>query len=292
MIRLHAVYIADRTQRHLPIRSNRDYCSGVDPSFEKLGFLVARGLFANGELTKLHDVLQKFHQAWLADNADFYQERAVNSAYITSSKYLRDEERRVLFEFIGSGKIAAALLEVIPGQSAFGGSQLFFDPFNPEQKNYWHRDTQYNDWTIAQQKKWLFGTNALHFRVPLRRERGIELVPGTHRRWDTVEEFDIRKEQNGRVSSDNIVGTEEIALNRGDLLVFSGNMIHRGLYGGDRFAFDILFGDATSELVQFVASDALPTEALLENVQCPAAFLNTLRLIELAKSRASREDRK
>ncbi len=252
----------------------------MDPLFEKLGFLVIRNLFADSALAKLHEVLQKFHQSWLAENAVFYQERAINSAYITGPKYLLDEERSVLFEFIGSDSIAAVLTQTIADRAAFIGSQLFFDPANSEQRNYWHRDIQYNNWSIAQQKQKLVDVDALHFRVPLKQEHGIELVPGTHRRWDTAEEFDVRTEQNGRIPSDSISGTEKIALNRGDLLVFSGNMIHRGLYGRDRFTFDILFGNATPELARFVENDCLPDKALLANVRRPDCFSCTIELLQ------------
>jgi len=51
-------------------------------------------------------------------------------------------------------------------------------------------------------------------------------------------------------------------------LVFSANMIHRGLYGMDRLALDILFCDPVPELVEFIDDSCLPdpgTLAMLEN---------------------------
>ena len=259
----------------------------MESIFAKHGFIVVRDLFTDDELVAIHTILLKFHQSWLQDNAAFYQEKAINSAYITGTQYLRDKDRQILFEFVGSASIAKVLAKTLPASPAFVGSQLFFDPANLEQQNYWHRDIQYNDWTIEEQKQRLTNTNALHFRVPLANERGIELVPGSHRRWDTADQYDVRMAQNGRAPHHPIEGAEVIALDRGDLLVFSGNMIHRGLYGGDRFAFDILFGDAIPEIIDFVAADCLPSTALLANVQNPSCFTTTLAMLQSKRSDAT-----
>ncbi len=67
---------------------------------------------------------------------------------------------------------------------------------NPAQRNYWHRDPQHH-MSVEQQKEALFGPNALHFRVPLADELGLELVLGTHRRRDSGEDLVVRLEQNG-----------------------------------------------------------------------------------------------
>lgn len=74
----------------------------------------------------------------------------------------------------------------------------------------------------------------MHFRVPLVDERGIELMPRTHFRWDTDLEYATRTAADGRNVFDDLPDSKAIPLNRGDLLVFNANMIHRGLYGGNR----------------------------------------------------------
>jgi len=60
-------------------------------------------------------------------------------------------------------------------------TQLFFNPVNDGQKNYWHRDSQYH-LSIEEQKEALVGPDVVHFRIPLTNEPGIELVPCTHQR--------------------------------------------------------------------------------------------------------------
>ena len=158
------------------------------------GYYLARSFYRPEELEKLARVVSDFHERWKEDNAEFYAQSAINSAYLTGKKYLNDDERLVLFKFIGSHKFTNLVSDFIDGSPAFLNTQLFFNPVNPRQKNYWHRDIQY-DMSLEQQQAALRGTELMHFRVALEDEPGIELVPGTHRRWDTEEELDIRLER-------------------------------------------------------------------------------------------------
>jgi len=72
-------------------------------------------------------------------------------------------------------------------------------------------------------------------------ENGLEWVPGSHQRWDTEEELNVRLELCGHRHQECLDSGLEIPLGAGDLLVFSANLIHRGLYGKHRMALDILF---------------------------------------------------
>ena len=121
-------------------------------------------------------------------------------------------------------------------------------------------------------------TQVLHLRVPLFDEPGMEIIPGTHKRWDNEEEYNVRQEENGKVSNDSISGGIQIALAAGDLLVFSADMIHRGLYGLDRLALDILIFDSAADYVDYVDDDCLPTQSMLNNIADPRLFMNTLHL--------------
>ena len=135
---------------------------------------------------------------------------------------------------------------VITANPAFMNTQLFFDPFDRQQKDFWHRDCQY-DFDIEEQKEVVLGTQVLHLRVPLFDELGMEVVPGSHKRWDNEEEYNVRQEENGKSSNDDISTGKKIKLAAGDLLFFSADMIHRGLYGLDRLAFDILVFDSAGD---------------------------------------------
>jgi ectoine hydroxylase-related dioxygenase (phytanoyl-CoA dioxygenase family) len=247
-------------------------------TYKENGFYLARQVFNDADLAPIAHILEKFHEKWKVSNKDFYESHAINSAYVTQKGMLPSEERVKLFNFISDKKILKALSENVSDKLAFMGTQLFFDPLNKEQKNYWHRDIQYNTLTLEEQKAIFDKQNALHVRIPLKDENGIEVVPGTHKRWDTEEEFDIRMEQNGKLKHYDMMGGKTIKLQKGDMLIFSANMIHRGLYGKDRFAFDLLFSDPEPEILKFLPDDCLPMERELSNIVNAHVFKQSIHI--------------
>jgi len=241
------------------------------------GYVVVKGQFQERELEKVRAVLQDFHEAWQQKNAAFYAEKAVNSAYLTGTEYLGEAGRNVLFHFIGSSRLMDIAASVIKGRPTFMNTQLFFDPVNKAQKNYWHRDPQYH-LSVGEQKEALSGPDVVHFRVPLVDEPGIELIPGTHRRWDSDEELAVRLERSGRKNYDNLPGGIKVALAAGDLLVFSANMIHRGLYGTDRLSLDVLLCGPEPGLIKYARDDCLPCREVLSSLENPVAFESTIAI--------------
>jgi ectoine hydroxylase-related dioxygenase (phytanoyl-CoA dioxygenase family) len=251
--------------------------SQLNSNYDDVGYFVIRNYFNASEISALRTVVLKFHQLWKQDNTEFYQEEAFNSSLITGAQYLELDDRVKLFNFISSKKMMDIIESVIPVNPAFMNTQLFFNPVNPQLKDFWHRDCQY-DHDIEIQKQVIHDTQVVHLRVPLFDELGMELVPGSHKRWDNEEEFDVRQEEKGRVSSENLATGKEIKLAAGDLLVFSADMIHRGLYGLDRLALDILVFDSAADFVDYVDDDCLPEISMLDKIDDPRLYMNTLHL--------------
>jgi ectoine hydroxylase-related dioxygenase (phytanoyl-CoA dioxygenase family) len=254
-----------------------DYQNQLKCSYEDQGYFVIRNYFNLSEISDLKKVVLTFHEAWKQDNAIFYKEEAFNSSLITGSQYLETHDRVNLFNFISSKKMMDIVDSVIETEPAFMNTQLFFNPVNPDQKDFWHRDCQY-DHEVEIQKKVIKETQVVHLRVPLFNELGMELVPGTHKRWDNEEEFNVRQEENGRESNDNLSTGKKVQLAAGDLLVFSADMIHRGLYGLDRLALDILVFDSSGDFVDYVDDDCLPDMHMLDKIDNPRLFMNIIDL--------------
>lgn len=254
-----------------------DSLSQLSSDYNEHGYFVIRNYFNEAEILSLRAVVLKFHERWKKDNAEFYQEEAFNSSLITGSQYLASDDRVALFNFISSSKMMNLIDSVIPSNPAFMNTQLFFNPVNPEQKDFWHRDCQY-DHDVEIQKQVIHDTQVLHLRVPLFDELGMELVPGTHKRWDNEEEYNVRQEEKGRLSCESLSTGKKIQLAAGDLLVFSADMIHRGLYGLDRLALDVLVFDSAADFVDYVDDDCLPDMAMLDKIADPRLFTNTLQL--------------
>jgi ectoine hydroxylase-related dioxygenase (phytanoyl-CoA dioxygenase family) len=239
--------------------------------FAKQGYLKLSQFLSSDELNKLTKVVNKFHQSWINSNHEFYQAKAINSAFLTSNQHLSSGDRFALFEFVSQPRIVSLVNEMFKADAVFMGTQLFFDPVNSKQHNYWHRDPQYH-LTEDEQRLALSGPDVLHFRLALKDERGIEFVPGSHKNWDTEEELAVRLEKNGRKSHESISSGVEVPMAAGDLLVFSANMIHRGLYGLNRLALDILYCERSPELLEFLQSDCMPTSEELDRLENKSIF--------------------
>ena len=246
-------------------------------NYQSQGYFVIRNYFTTEEIASLRKVILTFHENWIEDNKTFYQEEAFNSSLITGSQYLNSDQRIILFNFISSPKIMQVVDSIIKNKPAFMNTQLFFNPYNSQQKTFWHRDCQY-DYDIEDQKRIIKETQVVHLRVPIFDEPGMELVPGSHERWDNEEEFNVRQEENNKLSCDKLSTGKAIPLAAGDLLVFSADMIHRGLYGQDRLAFDILVFDSEGDYADYVDNDCLPNKAQLGEMAEPRIFINTINL--------------
>lgn len=145
-------------------------------NYEEKGYFVIRNYFTQTEISELRKVILKFHESWKQDNEEFYHDDAFNSSLITGSQYLKTDDRLALFNFISSAKMMNAVESVIAANPAFMNTQLFFNPVNPQQKDFWHRDCQY-DHDVDIQKVVIHETQVVHLRVPLFDELGMELIP-------------------------------------------------------------------------------------------------------------------
>lgn len=259
------------------LNDNHQFHEKVVEQYDQQGYFVIRNYFSENEISALRKVILTFHQAWKKDHATFYREEAFNSSLITGSQYLSTSERQKLFNFISSEKLMKIIDVLIPNAPSFMNTQLFFNPVNPEQKDFWHRDCQY-DHDLEGQKLAIQHTQVVHLRVPLFDELGMELIPETHKRWDNEEEHNVRQEENGRTSDEPLSQGKKIKLSAGDLLVFSADMIHRGIYGLERLALDILVFDPAGDFVDYVDDDCLPSIDMLENIHDARIYQNTLTL--------------
>lgn len=250
--------------------------SDIRKKYDKNGFVLIENFLSEHEVKLVAETVDRFHKNWIVENEGFYKEKAINSAYLTGKKHLGDQDRLRLFEFVSSDKLLE-VVQLLPfNEPAFMNTQLFFDPVNPDQENYWHRDAQYH-LSIEQQKNALDGPEVLHFRVALKDEPGVELVPGSHKHWDSEEELSIRLEQSNKKNHDDLTTGFSVPLKKGDLLVFSANMIHRGHYGNERMSLDILFCEAQPEFFEFADVDCFPDQATIEKLENPIAMRNAVR---------------
>jgi hypothetical protein len=68
----------------------------------------------------------------------------------------------------------------------------------------------------------------VHVHIALVPDDNLEIISGTHIRWDNEREYEIRKSLNGKKPNDEIHGSTKIPLNAGDACFFSAWCLHRG----------------------------------------------------------------
>jgi ectoine hydroxylase-related dioxygenase (phytanoyl-CoA dioxygenase family) len=169
---------------------------------------------------------------------------------------------------------------------SFHNTQVFFNPHKRTQKPYWHRDMQYSPIPDERQAQELANMLSLHVRIPLVKETGLKLLPGTHKRWDTDLERDVRFERGGHQHSENLPGATTLHLEPGDVLIFNAQMIHRGIYNKDecRKALDLCLGRPHHLTTPFLDSENFPNEEELAEIKYPQWFQTALQTSKQAQS--------
>ena len=92
----------------------------------------------------------------------------------------------------------------------------------------WHRDTQFGESDLENERRRITGAPSAHVRVALESDDRLEIVPGSHLRWDTPEELHIRKGSNRASSA--MPNATRISLRQGDACIFHAASIHRATY--------------------------------------------------------------
>jgi hypothetical protein len=138
----------------------------------------------------------------------------------------------LLTKFVGSGRICA-LLDGLAHDGEDGTPHLKNTDYYHEQTKRdwdgdWHRDSQFGQPDPELERRRILTTTSVHVRVALEVDDRLEIVPGSHGRWDTAEELQIRK--GSKRSSSAMPGATRIALEAGDACVFHAWSIHRATY--------------------------------------------------------------
>lgn len=240
--------------------------------YEQFGFAILKGLFDKNEISLIDKHVDPIYQQWLIENeAAIFKHKLVNMHSLTSPEYFQDagDKRAEFFSAIASVKLSKALAEMFTSELYFHNTQLFFNPSNVKRLPYWHRDMQYSPIEDSVQSAEQHNMLSLHVRIPLVAEKGVELIAGTHKRWDTELERNVRFELNGYRNSDSLPNATLIDLACGDVLIFDAQMIHRGNYvlNPTRKAFDLCVGKYHPLASDFLDERVLPTASELEQIE-------------------------
>jgi ectoine hydroxylase-related dioxygenase (phytanoyl-CoA dioxygenase family) len=92
----------------------------------------------------------------------------------------------------------------------------------------WHRDSQFGRPNPELERELFAATTAVHLRVAFEDDDRLEIVPGSHTRWDTPEELRIRRGSDR--ATPHMPGAVRVLLRAGDACLFHAWSIHRATY--------------------------------------------------------------
>ncbi|TGL64155.1 phytanoyl-CoA dioxygenase family protein [Leptospira sarikeiensis] len=234
------------------------------------GYFLFQNFFTQEELTPIRKICLEANSEW---KIRFPDPNSVNSAYLTSPDFCKSKtDRESLFRFVSEIKILELAKNIIQEEVYFLNTQLFFNPGSPNKKNYWHRDLQYLGVSEEKQKEILKSSKVYHFRIPFDPDPGLEFIPGSQSRWDTDEEYKVRMEKDPHKNYEDLPSSVRILQEPGDLLVFSAHLIHRGIYGGSRHSFDILYTNFPDQKSNSDFFGQFPEEEILNKLDHPEIF--------------------
>ena len=232
--------------------------------YNELGYIVIRDFLNEAEITSIANHVDSIFSSWMNKHKlDVFEQQLVNMHSLTSQEYFEHskEERIKFFNSITPLKLVQLIESIFGEEIYFHNTQLFFNPSNHKMRPYWHRDMQYSQIPDELQKAEQRNMTSLHIRIPLVKEKGVEVIPTSHKRWDTELERNVRLELNGHKNYEELPNGKLIALEVGDILIFSAQMIHRGNYklNNSRKALDICIGKHHQLSSEFIDENVLPT---------------------------------
>lgn len=137
-----------------------------------------------------------------------------------------------LTKFVGSARVCALLDGLAPegedGTPHLKNTDYYHEQTKRDWDGDWHRDSQFGQPDPELERRRILTTTSVHVRVALEDDDRLEIVPGSHRRWDTPEELQIRK--GSRRASSAMPKATRIALEARDACVFHAWSIHRATY--------------------------------------------------------------
>jgi hypothetical protein len=128
---------------------------------------------------------------------------------------------------------------ILGEQPMFRCTSYFMNPLDTSLDGDWHRDSQYMTPDEASERAMLLeggdSGDGVQLQVELVPSNDVELVPGSHLRYDTPAEYAIRRADGGRQNrSNHMPGALRISLGVGDAAAINSLGIHRGRYHTDK----------------------------------------------------------
>ena len=208
------------------------------------GYVVVPQLFAAERAANLRTICDRILEQWRITDpqtGETHDDPNVNCMRHLNHPAYFSGRHSDFVEIMGAASdpnVLAVGREILDEEPLFRCTSYFFNPLKDSQDGNWHRDTQFMHRDPEIEKKTLLEramVEGVQMQVALVPSDDIEYVPGSHMRWDTPDEFNIRLADGERNSrSNHMPGALRLKLNAGDAVLFNPSGLHRGRYHTDK----------------------------------------------------------
>ena len=205
------------------------------------GYAMVHELIGRDEASQLLLVCEDILQQWYRRAEPGPGEFDHVMRHLNHPGYFKDhpEWLPMLLEIAADPRVLDFARQVLREEPVYRLFSLFMNPLEDHRDGHWHRDTQFvQDYDEEDERARLAGDafqNCIQLQIALVPSADAEVVPGSHLRWDTPEEWEIRlKDNKAHNKSNDMPGALRADLAVGDAVAFNPCAIHRGRYHTDK----------------------------------------------------------
>jgi ectoine hydroxylase-related dioxygenase (phytanoyl-CoA dioxygenase family) len=210
----------------------------ISKQFNKSGYIVIPKLLDMDRVSELRIICDRILCHWIQRSPDPKRKaNKKNLGGLTELHYFTEypEQLNLLLNTISEERVLSVLECICDAQLLFHDAQYFFNPAICSWVGDWHRDGQFIAPDETTEKSRIFNSSSIRVHIPFLPDASLDFVAGSHARWDTPAELEIRKGLSDKpMNSNEMPFTTRIYLEPGDAVFFSSWGIHRGSYLADK----------------------------------------------------------
>jgi hypothetical protein len=215
--------------------------SAIREQWDTEGYVTVGGVFDDSRVENLlricNDVLRQFLECCPEKNRPGGpDDRCMRNLHRRSYFESNPDDFVFMMEAFADSDLSDIVEEILGKKILFRGTSYWFAPKTLRSAGNWHRDVQYMVGTVDEQKEFVQSQSAqtgAQLMLALLPTECNEYLPGSHLRWDTDEELQVRMGDELAEATVEIEGAVRVKQSPGDVAIFNATGLHRGQYYND-----------------------------------------------------------
>jgi ectoine hydroxylase-related dioxygenase (phytanoyl-CoA dioxygenase family) len=208
------------------------------------GYVVLRGVLDVAQVTRLRRVCDAVLAQWRRRDPQTGRPSDPNATvmrHLNHPDYFAGGAPGLgdVLELAAHPKLIDLARTLLDEEPMFRCTSYFMNPMETSLDGDWHRDSQYVASDEEAERRLVLGGGetggGVQIQVALVPSDDVEIVAGSHLRYDTPAEYAIRRADDGKNNRSNAMpGATRVALAAGDAAAFNSMAVHRGRYHKDK----------------------------------------------------------